>query len=314
MAEIGEDITKAIKLLKSGEIIGIPTETVYGLAGNALDVWVLSKIFETKNRPKFDPLISHVDSLEKVKKLVSEIPEKAGMLAEEFWPGPLTLLLKKNREIPDLLTSGFPKMAIRIPNHPLTLSLLKNLDFPLAAPSANPFGFVSPTQASHVNDQLGGMIKYILDGGSCQIGLESTVIGFKGEAPIVHRLGGLTIEKIEACVGSVQLALNKSSNPDAPGQLQSHYSPNKLLIVGDIEEELAKFKDKNIGIISFCKNYGLKNQIILSESSDLAEAARGIFSALRNMAQWEVDLIITQKFPNVGLGRAINDRLERASV
>ena len=314
MAEIGKDIERAKSLLLKGGIVGLPTETVYGLAGNSLSEEAILKIYETKNRPKFNPLISHTDTIEKIEKLVTHIPEKAKLLADKFWPGPMTLLLLRNEKISDLVTSGLERAAFRIPNHPVALAVLRELNFPLAAPSANPFGFVSPTSTSHVNDQLGNKIEYILEGGDCTIGLESTVIGFEGDDVIIHRLGGLPIEDIELVVGKTQRALNKSSNPEAPGMLKSHYSPEKPVIIGDIRNELSERPKIKCGVISFQEDFGLDNQIILSKSGDLNEAARRIFGALRIMHKMDVSLIISQKFPDYGVGRAINDRLERASA
>ncbi|MFY0601337.1 MAG: threonylcarbamoyl-AMP synthase [Cyclobacteriaceae bacterium] len=318
MAEIGSSISKAKQYLENGALVGIPTETVYGLAANGLNENAVLDIFKVKNRPKFDPLILHTHSLIELAKYVTHIPQKALQLAEEFWPGPLTILLKKKTIVPDLITSGLDTVAIRIPKHELTLELLKSLDFPLAAPSANPFGYVSPTTAEHVNDQLGSKIPYVLDGGSSSIGVESTIIGFdENESPTIFRLGGKKVEEIEDLIGITQTSLNKSSNPVAPGMLKSHYAPGKSVLVGNITELAEENKNKNLAIISFKEDYSeLKpaKQIILSQKGDLDEAAQRIFSALREMDTPKIDLIVTEKLPNQGLGRAINDRLERASV
>jgi L-threonylcarbamoyladenylate synthase len=311
---IGRDIELTAKLLKEGKLVAIPTETVYGLAANALDAQAVIKIFEAKNRPTFDPLIVHTFALSEVEKFVKYIPEKARILAEKFWPGPLTLLLEKKEIIPDIVTSGLPTVGIRIPNHPLTLQLLKNLDFPIAAPSANPFGYVSPTSAQHVFDQLGEKIDYILDGGSCKVGVESTIIGFENDIPTVYRLGGLVIEDIEKLIGKVAIKLNTSSNPISPGMLKSHYSPLKELIYGNIDSLLEKHKGKKIGVISFYKKYPCYN-IVLSENKSLNEAAEHFFAAIRQMdANENVDIIICETFPEEGIGRALNDRLKRAAV
>ena len=317
MAVIGTDIDAAAELLRNGKLVAIPTETVYGLAGNALIDDAILEIFKVKRRPKFDPLIAHTDSLDKVKSYVKRIPEVALKLADAFWPGPLTILLEKQEHIPDLLTSGLPAVAVRMPNHPLTTALLKQLDFPLAAPSANPFGYVSPTSAQHVEDQLGTKIPYILDGGQCSIGIESTIIGFdEQEKPIIYRLGGKKIEDIEAVVGKVKLKINHSSDPMAPGMLKSHYAPSKRVIIGKLDMLIERFKNQNFGIISFHKKFNEiseEKQIVLSPSKDLSEAARNLFSALRIMDQKNIDLILTEKFPEEGLGAAINDRLKRAA-
>ena len=316
MAEIGKDIARAKHLLENDDVVGIPTETVYGLAGNALNENAILKIYSVKNRPKFDPLIAHTNSLDKVKGMVRDVPEKAAQLAEAFWPGPLTILLNKKPEVPDLLTSGLDRVAVRIPNHPLTLALLAELDFPLAAPSANPFGYVSPTSAQHVQDQLGDKIQYILDGGQCHIGLESTIVGFEGEDVVIYRLGGTRVEAIEDVVGKASIQVNESSNPAAPGMLKSHYSPGRKMIIGDIAENLKGLNLKSTGVLSFHTTHDVpeQNQVVLSRSGDMDEAARNIFAALRKMDQPHIDVILAEFVPQEGLGKAINDRLRRAAV
>lgn len=316
MVEIGKNIELVKNILLTDEVAGIPTETVYGLAGNALSEKAILKIYAIKKRPKFDPLIAHTDSLEKVRNLIKNIPPKALQLADTFWPGPLTLLLDKTDKVPDLLTSGHPRVAVRIPSHPLTRQLLALLDFPLAAPSANPFGYVSPTSALHVARQLGDKIEYILDGGDCTIGLESTIVGFSRDEPVVHRLGGITLESLTEIVGSVTVQINTSSNPSAPGMLMSHYSPGRKLILGDIRRNLESRDRASTGVISFSTEYNIpqENQFILSESGDLTEAARNIFPALRSMDSPHIKEVLAELVPDEGLGRAINDRLKRASV
>jgi L-threonylcarbamoyladenylate synthase len=316
MAEIGTDIEKAKALLMQGELVAIPTETVYGLAGNALNEKALLKIFTTKKRPHFDPLIVHVHSLEQANEYVDGLNASSIKLAIKFWPGPLTLLLPKKKDIPDLVTSGLDLVGIRYPNNSLTLELLKQLTFPLAAPSANPFGYVSPTTAQHVNDQLGDHIAYILDGGPCAIGVESTIVGFENEQPVIYRMGGLTQEEIEHEVGAVTVKLNASSNPKAPGQLVSHYAPSKRLILGDINKSLKKHYSSKIGIISFQKSVDTvetKYQRILSKDGNMEEAARNLFSALRELDKLEIEIILAELVPDIGLGKAINDRMRRAA-
>ncbi len=309
----GEDIEQAEQLLKKGELVAIPTETVYGLAANGFDEKAVIKIFEVKNRPYFDPLILHTNSIEKVKTFVTEFPDNALKLAEKFWPGPLTLILPKKEIVPDLVTSGLPDVAVRIPNHELTLQLLSRLDFPLAAPSANPFGYVSPTSAAHVNKQLGDKISYILDGGECKIGIESTIVGFENGKAVIYRVGGLAIEEIEKIIGKVEVRTNQSSNPKAPGQLKSHYAPRKPLFIGDIDLLRKKFIDSKIGIISFYRKHEGARTIVLSEKKDLYEAAHNLFKALRDLDDSDVEYILAEMFPDEFLGRAINDRLLRAA-
>jgi len=312
MAEIGKSITLAKSLLVDGEVVGVPTETVYGLAGNALNDSAVLKIFNVKNRPSFDPLIVHIGSESQLNLLATSVNDKAKLLIKEFWPGPLTLLLPKRKAVPDLVTSGLKRVAVRMPNHSLMLELLQDIDFPLAAPSANPFGYVSPTSPYHVEDQLGSKIKYILDGGECKIGLESTIVGFENEKTIIYRLGGLSIDEISEIVGTVEVRLNQSSNPSAPGMLSSHYSPTQKVVIGDIKKEIQIRDMDKTGIISFMKSYGYANEFILSPEGDIDEAARNLFKSLRSFSS-EITEIIVELVPEKGLGRAINDRLKRAA-
>lgn len=315
MAAIGQDITLAKQLLEKDELVAVPTETVYGLAANALSPTAVTKIFVAKNRPTFDPLIIHVASRDQLGRYVSEIPEHAQKLMEKFWPGPLTLLLPKKNIIPDIVTSGLETVGIRCPDHYLTHQLLSQIDFPLAAPSANPFGYVSPTTANHVNEQLGNRIAYILDGGPCKVGIESTIVGFEGGRPIIYRRGGISEEATEKVVGKTESRLHSTSNPKAPGQLESHYAPRKTFELGDIDTLIKKYEGKNIAILRFQKSDLPKaNEFYLSESGDLAEAAKNLFSLMRKLDQMEIDAILTEKVPDIGIGRAINDRLIRAAA
>jgi L-threonylcarbamoyladenylate synthase len=313
---IGTDINLAQQFLEQGNVIGIPTETVYGLAGNALNEEAVLKIFSVKNRPYFDPLIVHTHSLDEVIKYTQQVPQRALDLMEAFMPGPLTVLLPRQSCIPDLVTSGLETVAVRIPNHPLTLSLLQQLAFPLAAPSANPFGYISPTTSYHVYDQLHGRIPYILEGGATEIGVESTIVGFENNQAVVYRLGGLAIEEIERVVGKVLVQTNTSSDPKSPGMLKSHYAPRKRLVLTDAfditDDELSR-----VGVIAWDKKVvGVPDhhQIVLSEKGSLKEAAKHLFAAMRTLDETDVDYIIAVRVPDVGLGRAINDRLKRAAA
>ncbi len=317
MAEIGKDLVKAKRLLEAGELVAIPTETVYGLAGNALNVKAVTTIFEVKNRPHFDPLIVHVYSLERAQELVQLVPEKAVVLSKLFWPGPLTLVLTKKDLIPDLVTSGMDTVGIRSPDHPLTRELLRQLDFPLAAPSANPFGYVSPTRPEHVNEQLGEQISYILDGGPCPIGIESTILGFEDDQVVLYRMGGLSIGKIEDAIGKVLVRTQSGSNPKAPGQMASHYSPRKKVILGNISQLLKTSGTDQVGILSFKTVFPeveKKNQMVLSPAANLEEAAQNLFSSLRELDKSDVKVILAEEVPDVGIGKAINDRLRRAAA
>lgn len=313
---ISLNVSSAIDWLHQGECIGIPTETVYGLAANALNIKAVAKIFEIKARPKFDPLIIHSNSIEKVQEYVKEFPREAYKLSERFWPGPLTLLLPKNDKIPDLVTSGLPQVAVRVPNHPLSLELLSKIDFPLAAPSANPFGYISPTLPNHVFKQLQGKIPLILDGGKCSIGLESTIIGFENQSPVIYRLGGLAIEEIENTIGKVRIMPHSSSKPQSPGMLESHYAPQKPLYFNSLDYK-KKFTPSEMGVIAFNElhpDFPEENQILLSPAGDLIEAATNLFATMRNLDESRVKAIFAYEFPNFQLGPAINDRLRRASV
>ena len=318
---IGTDLTAARHWLEQGNVVGIPTETVYGLAGNALDEDAVLTIFRVKNRPAFDPLIVHTDSLEKIRALVGELPPVAEQLARNCWPGPLTLLLPKRNHVPDLTTSGLDTVAVRIPNHPLTLALLASLDFPLAAPSANPFGYISPTTAQHVTDQLGSQVPYILDGGPCPVGVESTIIGFdENGLAVVYRLGGLALEQLEAIAGPLQVRTHSSSSPQAPGMLTSHYAPRKplaLLAEGQLPPVPGPLPDTSVGALVFSGTLpGIpeENQLVLSPNGDVNEAARNLFAYLRQLDQLPVSQLYAQLVPDEGLGRAINDRLRRAAA
>ncbi len=312
MATIGKDILKASQLLEQGKLVAIPTETVYGLGANALDTTAVAGIFRAKNRPTFDPLIIHTYSIEKAREYVTKFPPELEKLAEAYWPGPLTILLPKKNVVPDLVTSGSNNVAVRVPKHPLALQLLKGLYFPLAAPSANPFGYISPTKPEHVNKQLGNEVDYILDGGACEVGIESTIVGMEDGKVCIYRLGGLSIEQIEKIVGKVNLKINSSGDPTAPGQLKSHYSPIKKLVIGNVDELLKRYD--NPGVLNFGdRNYDVYTYD-LSRDADLTEAAANLFQGLRSLDESNVEVILTELLPEIGLGIAINDRLTRAAA
>lgn len=317
MIEISNDIKKAKKILEKDDLIAIPTETVYGLAGNAFSEKAIKKIFETKKRPFFNPLIVHIHSEKLLNEIATDIPEKAKLLAKAFWPGSLTLVLKKKPNIPDLITAGKNTVAVRIPNHELTLKLLKNLNFPLAAPSANPFGSISPTTVQHVADYFPNELQLVLDGGNCKNGIESTIIGFDENDPVLYRLGSVSVEEIEAVIGTLKIKNNKETAPDAPGMLSRHYAPNtKTILVDNIIEELEKIDLKKIGIITFKESIHhntIKAIEILSKKGDLKEATSNLYSAMHRLDKQDLDLIIAQRFPENDLGKSINDRLERAT-
>ncbi|MFN3874377.1 MAG: L-threonylcarbamoyladenylate synthase [Flavobacteriales bacterium] len=313
MAAIGTDLHEAARLLRSGEAVAIPTETVYGLAANAFDEAAVLKVFAAKERPSFDPLIVHVNDPSQVHRVARALPPGAGDLIEAFWPGPLTLVLPKREEVPDLVTSGLGTVGVRMPSHPVALALLRKVDFPLAAPSANPFGYVSPTTAQHVADQLSGRIPYILDGGPCTVGVESTILGWEQGRWSLYRPGGIAMEDIERVVGRLDAA-TKPVLPVAPGMLASHYAPRKPLHLGDLDALLPRFAAARIGIISFRQARPGHRCEVLSARGDLDEAARRLFGALRRLDASDCSVILAERCPDHGLGRAINDRLRRAAA
>jgi len=313
---ITTDLELVINSLKRGEIVSIPTETVYGLAGNALKEESVDLIFNLKKRPAFNPLIVHIPDVNFLDRVAENIPDPAKLLANHFWPGPLTLILKKKASIPNRVTAGKDTVAVRVPNHPLTLELLKKLPFPLAAPSANPFGSISPTLAIHVYKYFGDKIPFILDGGSCKSGLESTIIGFENETPVLYRHGALALEKIKEVIGPVKELIKNDQNPQAPGMLSKHYAPQTETIRSEnMLETIANFPNKKIGVLSFQKidlSEEITHQEILSEKGHLEEAARNLYAALHRLDQLQLELIVVPYFPNHGLGKTINDRLQRA--
>ncbi|MFT5245088.1 MAG: L-threonylcarbamoyladenylate synthase [Psychroserpens sp.] len=317
MTIISNNISKAVKILNNDDVVAIPTETVYGLAGNIYSDKAIRKIFEVKQRPFFNPLIVHLHSVEQLDEIVSEFPPKAKLLADAFWPGSLTLVLKKKSTIPDIITAGKETVAVRIPSHPVALALLKELSFPLAAPSANPFNRISPTKALHVESYFKNPIQMVLEGGECKNGLESTIIGFENNEPILYRLGAISTEEIENVVGKINIKTKEEKTPNAPGMLAKHYAPKtKTYLVNDIDKFITDYEDKAIGLVSFSEVItasNIKHVEILSKSRDLKEAASNLYSSLHILDHLNLDMIVAQRFPDIGLGKSINDRLERAA-
>jgi len=317
MTYIGKDIETAAAMLANDQVIAIPTETVYGLAGNALSIYAVTKIYEIKKRPLTNPLIIHLPDTSTLNKYVKNIPSIAIKLAEHFWPGALTLLLQKNSSIPDIVTAGLPDVAVRIPSHPIAIELLRKLSFPLAVPSANPFGYISPTSAEDVKRILLGKVDYILDGGQCTKGIESTIVGFDGDTPVIYRVGAISTEAIKKIAGKVEIHNKHTEKPISSGMLPSHYAPNTLLyLTNNIELLLEIYPRAGTGILAFKNLYPFipdDNQQVLSASGNLDEAAHNLYKALHRLDNLKLDRIIAERVPNVGIGIAINDRLERAS-
>ena len=299
------DIEEAVAVLRAGGLVAFPTETVYGLGADASNPDAVRKVFDAKGRPHDHPLIVHVADAVQLANWAREIPHTVHVIARRFWPGPLTVLLPKKEIIPGIVTSGLPQVAVRVPDHSLALELLRKIDFPLAAPSANPFGYVSPTEASHVNKQLGDKVDYILDGGGVEEG-----------KVCIYRLGGLAIEEIEKEIGKVELRINQSGDPKTPGQLKSHYAPLKPVVIGKAGDLIKKYPGKKLAVICFGnRSFSQESLKIfnLSKGGSLKEAALNLFKYLRLADESDIDLVIAEELPEEGLGRAINDRLRRAA-
>jgi L-threonylcarbamoyladenylate synthase len=310
-----QTIHRAAEIIKEGGIVAFPTETVYGLGADAFHPLAVARIFEVKRRPYFDPLIVHVANPSNVEELAKEIPSKAMKLIERFWPGPLTVVLLKEEDIPDIVSAGLPTVAIRMPNHPVALTLIKECKCPIAAPSANPFGYLSPTTAEHVRDQLGDQVDLILDGGPCPVGVESTILSFLEEKPRLLRPGGVSLEEIESIIGKVEISRIKD-RASAPGMLPKHYAPRTPIVLDWNEKNFNLYKDKNIGLLVLQEpknNLKFHSVEVLSTKGDLREAAANLFAAIRRLDALNLDLIVAKPIPEIGLGRAIMDRLRRAT-
>ncbi len=315
---VGQDVERAAAIIREGGLVAFATETVYGLGANALDTRAVARVFEAKGRPRFDPLIVHVSSTHDARRLTIEFSSTAVRLAGAFWPGPLTLVIPKVEAVPDLVTAGLSSVAVRVPAHPLARRLIELAGVPIAAPSANPFGEVSPTTAAHVRQQLGGRIDYILDGGPCAVGVESTVVHVTEDPPTLLRHGGITQEELEAVVGPVRLPQIDFAIDDqaqaSPGMLSRHYAPRTPLRIADDLDLMPTMT--NTGLLALrspTSPRGFASVEVLSEQGDLCEAAANFYAALRRLDALRLDAIIAGSFPDEGLGRALNDRLRRAA-
>jgi len=307
-------IKKAGLIIQNGGLVAFPTETVYGLGADALNPLAVARIFEVKNRPRFDPLIVHIDSLSEIERLCLEVDDRARKLIQKFLPGPLTLVLPKSSLVPDIVTAGLPTVAIRMPSHPVALELIKEAKTPIAAPSANLFGRLSPTTAEHVKDQIGKKIDLILDGGKTTLGVESTVISFTEDDARLLRPGGLPLEEIERVIGEVKILRQNIKKPQSPGQLPRHYSPRTPLRI--LTKDVVIEKGIKVGYLAFKqpkKKLPYEIVEVLSPEGDLREAAANLFSCLHRLDESDLDVIYAEPVPEKGLGRAIMDRLRRAT-
>lgn len=310
-----ENMRMAAAALAAGGLVSFPTETVYGLGANALDPIALARIFEAKRRPFFDPLIVHVADRSALG-LLCFWEARAEALMDRFWPGPLTLVLPKSAAVPDLATAGLPTVAVRMPAHPVALELIRRAGFPIAAPSANPFGRLSPTTALHVRDRFRDGIELILDGGPCAVGVESTILSLAGGEPMLLRAGGLSREEIEDVIGPVGSAPADSGRPQAPGQLPGHYAPRtplRLIAPGSVSGEVLS-RTGYLGFRSVPGAGGFAAREVLSHTGDLREAAANLFACLHRLDTGGLDLILAETLPETGLGLAIMDRLRKAEA
>jgi L-threonylcarbamoyladenylate synthase len=323
-------VQHAAEIIKRGGIVAFPTETVYGLGADAFAPLAVARIFEVKKRPHFDPLIVHVPNPDDLARLVTDIPGPARKLMARFWPGPLTVVLPKRDEVPDIVTAGLPTVAVRMPDHPIALRFIELSGSPIAAPSANLFGYVSPTTAEHVREQLDDQVDLILDGGPCPVGVESTILSFSDERPRLLRPGGVPLEEIESVIGKVAITpVEKPTppapgpsapgpsapGPSAPGMLPRHYAPRTPIVLA-AEETIDSYRNRKAGLLAFrepAKGAAFDHTEVLSREGDFREAAANLFAAIRRLDALGLDVIVAEAVPETGLGRAIMDRLRRAS-
>lgn len=307
----------AAEVIRHGGLVAFPTETVYGLGCNALDPDAVARVFEVKQRPAFDPLIVHVAMRSSLDCLVRTISPGEHRLMHAFWPGPLTLVLPKRENVPDLATAGLPTVAIRMPAHPVARALIREAGMPIAAPSANPFGYVSPTTAEHVRQALGDRIDLILDGGPCPIGVESTIISMAGAQPELLRPGSLPLADIEAVVGPVARRGGSDQRPLAPGRLARHYATRTPLTILPARRARLLGPGERAGLLAMSSPVDLDGYVrveVLSPSGDLREVARCLFAALRKLDGLGLDHLYAEPCEEQGLGLAIMDRLRRCAV
>lgn len=326
-------IKNACQFIKAGQLVAFPTETVYGLGADGLNEEAIKKIYRAKGRPSDNPIILHVNSKEMLEELVTEVTEEANILIDNFWPGPLTIVLKKSQKVPDIITGGLDSVAVRMPSHPIALEIIKQANTPIAAPSANTSGRPSPTRADHVVEDMDGKISFILDGGETGIGLESTVIDLTQTSPMILRPGGISIEQIRKVLPNVEMdpALSEKNReiliPKSPGQKYRHYAPKAemVLYIGKRENRIKaiiaradkeKTLEKNIGILTFEEN---KDQfkgyttIVMGLEKNKDTIAYGLFDAIRKLDELNVDIILCEGIDEDNIGMAIMDRLGKAS-
>jgi L-threonylcarbamoyladenylate synthase len=308
-------LADAAAVLQRGGLVAFPTETVYGLGADAFNPRAVARIFEVKARPSFDPLIVHLAEAASLDWVAVADDPRAIDLAARFWPGPLTLVLKRRPELPDIVTSGLDTVGVRVPAHPAARALIAAAGTPLAAPSANPFGYVSPTTAAHVAELLGDAVDLVLDGGPCRVGLESTILSLAGE-PVILRPGGLPKEALEEALGMALAVAGSSERPLAPGQLERHYATRTPLVVLPARAEAAPLDQGRVGLLAQRPTHaaGFAAVEVLAPDGALSTAAARLFAALRRLDGMGLDRILAEPCEETGLGYAIMDRLRRAGA
>lgn len=315
-AHNSQAIKEAAAIIRAGGLVAFPTETVYGLGADACNPLAVARVFEAKQRPSLDPLIVHVVDAASAKRY-GIFPESADALMRRFWPGPLTLVVPKTVLVPPIVTAGLDSVAIRVPAHPAALNLIRAAEAAIAAPSANQFGYVSPTEAPHVAHQLSDKVDLILDGGPCAVGVESTILSLLGPTPTILRFGGVTVEELAAVVGAVEHSTGTRERPQAPGQMTRHYATKTpLQILSEHQDEAEPLKGERVGLLTLTsRDAGRFAAVeVLSRSGNLREAAANLFSALRRLDNAGCDRLVAYPVPESGLGLAIMDRLRRCSA
>ena len=310
-----ESIARAVELLREGGVVAFPTETVYGLGADAFNPMAVARIFEVKKRPHFDPLIVHIGGKAWLDRIAERLEEPLARLIDRFWPGPLTVIVKKRPSLPDIVTAGLPTVGVRMPSHPVALHLLRDFGGPIAAPSANPFGYMSPTRAGHVSRMFSERLPLILDGGSSTFGIESTIVSVQSDGVVVHRFGAVSLEELREVVPLVTERRKGATDPSCttPGELPYHYAPHRPLVIIDSPKEIGNPRSSYLAFREIPRETPVLHVKVLSGSGDLREAAAHFFSHLIELDTDDVDVIYAEKIPEEGLGRAMMERLRKAS-
>ncbi len=308
-------IERAVKILRSGDVVVFPTETVYGLGADAFNPLAVAKIFEVKKRPHFDPLIVHIGEKDWIFRIAEHVPSSIAALIDRFWPGPLTVIVRKRSIVPDIVTAGLPTVGIRMPSHPVALSLIRTFGQPIAAPSANPFSYMSPTKAEHVARMFPEGLPLILDGGGAEFGIESTIVSVGNDALRVHRHGAVSTEEISR-VSSAPLtadSTDEKSSCEAPGELPYHYAPHKPLVLVHTQQEVLEARSSFLAFRQPATRPLSRYVKVLSDRGDMREAAARFFSCLIELDREDVEVIYAERIPETGLGKAMMERLRKAA-